>query len=144
MAKLILIRHGQSLWNAENRFTGWVDSPLSFIGKEEAKKAGRLILETKIDIQHCYTSFLTRAISTLSLLLNQINKNNLDIIKCWELNERHYGSLTGLNKSETEKRIGLDLFLKYRRSWKIAHPQIKSDNKNLQLFSHLNKRFCHY
>ena len=139
MNQLILIRHGQSLWNAENRFTGWVDSPLSERGIREAIKAGRLIKEFNIDIEEAFTSFLSRAIDTLNFLLKELDKNNLIINKTWYLNERHYGSLTGLNKEETKKKIGESLFLKYRRSWDIAPPPMEKNNKNISLFGTLNK-----
>ena len=139
MNRLILIRHGQSLWNAENRFTGWVDSPLSERGIREAIKAGRLIKEFNIDIEEAFTSFLSRAIDTLNFLLKELDKNNLIINKTWYLNERHYGSLTGLNKEETKKKIGESLFLKYRRSWDIAPPPMEKNNKNISLFGSLNK-----
>ncbi len=139
MNRLILIRHGQSLWNAENRFTGWVDSPLSERGIREAIKAGRLIKEFNIDIEEAFTSFLSRAINTLNFLLKELDKNNLIINKTWYLNERHYGSLTGLNKEETKKKIGESLFLKYRRSWDIAPPPMEKNNKNISLFGGLNK-----
>ena len=139
MNRLILIRHGQSLWNAENRFTGWVDSPLSERGIQEAIKAGKLIKEFNIDIEEAFTSFLSRAIDTLNFLLKELDKNNLIINKTWYLNERHYGSLTGLNKEETKQKIGESLFLKYRRSWDIAPPPMEKNNKNISLFSSLNK-----
>ena len=139
MNRLILIRHGQSLWNAENRFTGWVDSPLSERGIQEAIKAGRLIKEFNIDIEEAFTSFLSRAIDTLNFLLKELDKNNLIINKTWYLNERHYGSLTGLNKEETKQKIGESLFLKYRRSWDIAPPPMEKNNKNTSLFGSLNK-----
>ena len=139
MKRLILIRHGQSLWNAENRFTGWVDSPLSERGIQEAIKAGRLIKEFNIDIEEAFTSFLSRAIDTLNFLLKELDKNNLIINKTWYLNERHYGSLTGLNKEETKQKIGESLFLKYRRSWDIAPPPMEKNNKNISLFGSLNK-----
>ena len=139
MKRLILIRHGQSLWNAENRFTGWVDSPLSERGVQEAIKAGRLIKEFNIDVEEAFTSFLSRAIDTLNFLLKELGKNNLIINKTWYLNERHYGSLTGLNKEETKQKIGESLFLKYRRSWNIAPPPMEKNNKNISLFGSLNK-----
>ena len=139
MKRLILIRHGQSLWNAENRFTGWVDSPLSERGIQEAIKAGRLIKEFNIDIEEAFTSYLSRAFDTLSFLLKELDKNNLIINKTWYLNERHYGSLTGLNKKETKQKIGESLFLKYRRSWDIAPPPMEKNNKNISLFGNLNK-----
>ena len=139
MKRLILIRHGQSLWNAENRFTGWVDSPLSERGIQEAIKAGRLIKEFNIDIEEAFTSYLSRAVDTLNFLLKELDKKNLIINKTWYLNERHYGSLTGLNKEETKQKIGESLFLKYRRSWNIAPPPMEKNNKNISLFGSLNK-----
>lgn len=139
MKKLILIRHGQSLWNAENKFTGWVDSSLSRRGIQEAKKAGKLLKKLDVDIQVAFTSFLSRAIDTLNLLLKEINKSNLKVNKTWYLNERHYGSLTGLNKEEIKKRIGEYLFFQYRRSWNKAPPPIKKNDKNIDLYGSLNK-----
>ena len=139
MKQLVLIRHGQSLWNAENKFTGWVDSPLSQRGIQEAIKAGKLIKEFDLDIQIAFTSFLSRAINTLNILLKEINKSNLTVNKTWNLNERHYGSLTGLNKEETKKEIGESLFLKYRRSWETAPPPIKENDKNILQYGSLNK-----
>ena len=139
MKQLILIRHGQSLWNAENKFTGWVDSRLSERGKQEAIKAGKLIKEFNVDVEVVFTSFLSRAIDTLNLLLKQLNKSDLIVNKTWYLNERHYGSLTGLNKEETKRKIGESLFLNYRRSWDIAPPSMKKNDKNMSLFGSLNK-----
>ena len=139
MKRLILIRHGQSLWNAENKFTGWVDSPLSDRGIQEAIKAGKLIKEFNIDIESAFTSFLSRAIDTLNFLLKELDKSNLIVNKTWYLNERHYGSLTGLNKEETKQKIGESLFLKYRRSWDIAPPAMQKNDKNISLFGSLNK-----
>ncbi len=139
MKQLVLIRHGQSLWNAENKFTGWVDSSLSQRGIKEAIKAGKLIKEFDLDFQIAFTSFLSRAVDTLNILLKEINKSNLIVNKTWKLNERHYGSLTGLNKEETKKEIGESLFLKYRRSWEIAPPPIKKNDKNILLYGSLNK-----
>ena len=139
MKRLILIRHGQSLWNAENKFTGWVDSPLSDLGIQEAIKAGKLIKEFNIDIEVAFTSFLSRAIDTLDFLLKELDKSNLIVNKTWYLNERHYGSLTGLNKEKTKQKIGESLFLKYRRSWDIAPPPMEKNDKNITLFGSLNK-----
>ena len=102
MGKLIFIRHGQSLWNAENRFTGWVDVDLSERGVEEAKESGKLIKDLNLDFQSYHTSFLTRAIRTLEIIMKILNKTD-ELKKSWKLNERHYGALTGLNKSETKK-----------------------------------------
>jgi len=137
MSKLILIRHGQSIWNAENRFTGWVDVDLSPTGILEAKKSGQLIRNLKINVDKSYTSFLKRAIRTLEVVLEE-NNLKLALNTSWEINERHYGSLTGLNKEETKKKIGEDQFKKYRRSWDVSPPSISKDDKNLFLFSPLN------
>ena len=138
MTKLILTRHGQSIWNAENRFTGWVDVDLSVKGIEEADKSGQIIKELNIKIDVSYTSYLKRAIKTLTSILK---KNNLELKfnTAWQLNERHYGSLTGLNKEETKKKIGKDQFKKYRRSWDIAPPPMEEKSEYLSLFSPLNE-----
>ena len=137
MTKLILTRHGQSLWNAENRFTGWVDVDLSEKGVLEAKKSGQLIKKLKIRIDVSYTSFLKRAIKTLTTILQE-NNLELKFNTSWEINERHYGSLTGLNKEQTKNKIGEEQFKKYRRSWDIAPPPMPEDDKNKFLFSPLN------
>ena len=139
MKILILIRHGQSLWNAENKFTGWVDSPLSERGIQEAVKAGKLIKELNVNVEVAFTSFLTRAIDTLNLLLKELDRSDFIVNKTWYLNERHYGSLTGLNKKETKQKIGESLFLKYRRSWDIAPPRMEKNDKNISLFGSLNE-----
>ena len=137
MSKLILIRHGQSVWNAENRFTGWVDVDLSEKGVSEAQKSGQLIKNLNINIDISFTSFLKRAIKTLTTILQE-NSLELKFNSSWELNERHYGSLTGLNKDETKKKIGEEKFKKYRRSWNISPPPISENDKNNNLFSPLN------
>ena len=137
MSKLILTRHGQSIWNAENRFTGWVDVDLSEKGREEAKKAGDLINKLSINIDISYTSYLKRAIETLTIILKKINLS-MKFNTAWELNERHYGSLTGLNKEETKKKIGEEQFKKYRRSWDVAPPLIAKDSNYIEKFSPLN------
>jgi len=137
MSKLILTRHGQSIWNAENRFTGWVDVDLSDKGVKEAEKSGELIKKLNIKINISYTSYLKRAIKTLTTILQ---KNNLELKfnTAWQLNERHYGSLTGLNKEETKKKIGDKQFKKYRRSWDVPPPPMPDDSKYLSNFSPLN------
>ena len=137
MTKLILTRHGQSVWNAENRFTGWVDVDLSNKGVQEAEKSGQLIKELKIKIDVSYTSYLKRAIKTLTTIL-KINNLELKFNTAWQLNERHYGSLTGLNKEETKKKIGEEQFKKYRRSWDIAPPPMNAESDYQTLFSPLN------
>ena len=137
MSKLILTRHGQSVWNAENRFTGWVDVDLSERGILEAQKSGQLIKKLNISIDVSYTSFLKRAIKTLTTILKE-NNLELKFNTCWEINERHYGSLTGLNKEETKNKIGEEQFKKYRRSWDIAPPAMPENANNHSLFSPLN------
>ncbi len=117
MSHLILVRHGQSEWNLENRFTGWVDVELAPKGKLEACKAGELIKELNLSIDFFYSSFQKRAIDTLKLILNTIRVKNDHITKAWELNERHYGSLTGLNKDEMKKKLGEKQIHIFRRSW---------------------------
>jgi len=137
MSKLILTRHGQSIWNAENRFTGWVDVDLSKQGVLEARKSGKLIKDLNISIDVSYTSFLKRAIKTLAVILEE-NNLKLRLNTYWEINERHYGSLTGLNKNEKKKKIGEEQFVKYRRSWDISPPPMSETDKNQSLFSPLN------
>jgi 2,3-bisphosphoglycerate-dependent phosphoglycerate mutase len=139
MSKLFLVRHGQSEWNSQNRFTGWVDVNLSDQGRAEAKKSGKMLNALNINIDFFYTSFLKRAINTLEIILSEINKDNINYIKAWELNERHYGSLTGLDKDEMKKKLGEELFKKYRRSWDIAPPPQEDNSENEKLYSPLNK-----
>ena len=138
MIKIILVRHGQSEWNAKNRFTGWVDARLSDKGKLEAKLAGALIKNLNIkDLIH-YTSYLRRAKNTLEIILNQINCKKKLINESWELNERHYGSFTGLNKTETKIKLGESVLKNYRRSWDMAPPPIDKNSLYLKKFSKLN------
>ena len=118
MSYLILIRHGQSTWNLENRFTGWVDVDLTENGKLEAKKAGELIKKLNIKIDYYYSSFQLRANNTLKII-QTILDDNQNFIKAWELNERHYGILTGLNKIEMGKKIGEEKVHLFRRSWDL-------------------------
>ena len=127
MSHLILVRHGQSEWNSQKRFTGWVDIDLTAQGKLEAVKAGELIKEKKININYFYTSLQKRAINTLNLILSTLRVKDKKIIKAWELNERHYGALTGLNKDEMRKIYGEQKILEFRRSWSIAPKPL---NKN--------------
>tara|TARA_B100000780_G_scaffold191025_1_gene134524 strand:+ start:397 stop:1116 length:720 start_codon:yes stop_codon:yes gene_type:complete len=137
MSKLILTRHGQSVWNAENRFTGWVDVDLSQKGILEAQKSGQLIKSLNINIDISYTSFLKRAIKTLTTILQE-NNLELKFNTSWEINERHYGALTGMNKEETKKKFGAEQFQNYRRSWDISPPPMSETDKNRTLFSPLN------
>ena len=117
MSHLILIRHGQSQWNLENKFTGWVDVELSPQGKLEACKAGELIRELKIKFDYFFSSYQKRSIDTLKLVLNTMRIKDDQIVKAWELNERHYGALTGLNKDEMRKKYGEEQIHIFRRSW---------------------------
>lgn len=120
MSKLILLRHGQSQWNLENRFTGWVDVPLSERGIKEAKEAGAKLKELSIDC--AYTSVLQRASETLHLALKETRKNSIPIIRNAALNERHYGELQGLNKEETARKFGKEKVHLWRRSYDVAPP----------------------
>tara|TARA_B100000686_G_scaffold277951_1_gene297678 strand:- start:1673 stop:2386 length:714 start_codon:yes stop_codon:yes gene_type:complete len=128
MNNLILVRHGQSQWNREKRFTGWVDINLSEEGKSEAKYAGKLIKKLNIDFHACFTSQLKRAINTLTIILDTLNNSNSKIIKAWELNERHYGALTGFNKDEIIKKHGSKQVQIWRRSFDIAPPLMESEH----------------
>ena len=118
MSNIILIRHGESTWNLEKRFTGWVDVDLTENGKHEAKKAGELINKLNIKIDYYYSSLQLRAINTLKIIQETLNDNK-DFIKAWELNERHYGILTGLNKIEMSQKLGEEKVHQFRRSWEL-------------------------
>ena len=128
MSNLILVRHGQSEWNLENRFTGWVDVDLAPKGKLEACKAGELIKEKKIKFDYFFTSYQKRAINTLKLILNTLRIKDAPIVKAWQLNERHYGSLTGLNKDEMKKQLGEKKVHEFRRSWDIPPDPLSKNN----------------
>jgi len=118
MSYLILIRHGQSTWNLDKRFTGWVDVDLTENGKLEAKKAGDLIKSQNIEVDYYYSSFQLRAINTLKLVQESLNYKQ-NFIKAWQLNERHYGALTGLNKVEMIEKLGEKKVYQFRRSWDL-------------------------
>ena len=118
MSFLILIRHGQSIWNLEKRFTGWVDVDLTKKGISEAEKAGQLIKERKIEINYYYSSLQLRANNTLNIIQTVLNHKK-DFFRAWQLNERHYGALTGLNKVEMSEKIGEDKVYEFRRSWDV-------------------------
>ena len=128
MSKLVLIRHGQSIWNSENRFTGWVDVDLSEKGVKEAETAGLLLKSENILFDFYYTSLLKRAYRTLEIIL-QKNWRKRKFTKAWELNERHYGSLTGFNKDEMRKKLGEKQFKLYRRSWDIPPPELDENSE---------------
>jgi len=120
MSHLILVRHGQSQWNLEKRFTGWVDVDLAPNGKLEACKAGELIKELKLNLDFFFCSYQKRAIETLDLILNTLRIKNNNVIKSWQLNERHYGALTGLNKDEMKIKLGEKKIKEFRRSWDVS------------------------
>jgi 2,3-bisphosphoglycerate-dependent phosphoglycerate mutase len=122
MPTLVLIRHGQSSWNLENRFTGWWDVNLTELGIEEARAAGTLLAEKGLDFDLCFTSLQTRAIKTLNIALEAMGRLWLPVEKDWRLNERHYGGLTGLNKAETAALHGDDQVKVWRRSFDIPPP----------------------
>jgi 2,3-bisphosphoglycerate-dependent phosphoglycerate mutase len=125
MPTLVLLRHGQSQWNLENRFTGWWDVDLSPAGVEEARLAGALLREKGFDFDCCFTSVLTRAIRTLNLLLHEMGRSWLPVTKDWHLNERHYGGLTGLNKQEMIDKVGAEQVKMWRRSYDIPPPPLE-------------------
>jgi 2,3-bisphosphoglycerate-dependent phosphoglycerate mutase len=125
MAKLVLVRHGQSQWNLENRFTGWVDSPLTDLGREEARKAGERLRGIRFD--KAYTSVLARAQETLTIMLDVLGQQELPVEKDMALNERHYGALQGLNKKETAEKYGDEQVHIWRRSYDVAPPKDRTE-----------------
>ena len=128
MNNLILVRHGQSLWNKEKRFTGWADIDLTEKGRQEAKHAGILIKKLNFEFNACFTSYQKRAINTLNIILGVLNKPKIEIYKAWELNERHSGNLTGLNKNEMIKKHGSKQVHIWRRSFNISPPPMDLSN----------------
>jgi 2,3-bisphosphoglycerate-dependent phosphoglycerate mutase len=128
MPTLVLLRHGQSQWNLENRFTGWWDVDLSDQGVAEARAAGVLLKERGHDFDCCFTSVLTRAIRTLHLVLHELDSLWLPVAKDWHLNERHYGGLTGLNKQEMIDKVGAEQVKIWRRSYDIPPPPLPEDS----------------
>ena len=128
MPTLVLLRHGQSQWNLENRFTGWWDVDLTDKGIDEARSAGRLLRAEGFDFDCCFTSVLTRAIRTLHLVLHEMDRLWLPVTKDWRLNERHYGGLTGLNKQEMIDKVGAEQVQIWRRSYDIPPPPLPDDS----------------
>jgi 2,3-bisphosphoglycerate-dependent phosphoglycerate mutase len=126
MHKLVLIRHGESTWNLENRFTGWTDVDLTATGVQQAQAAGRLLKAEGYEFDLCQTSVLKRAIHTLWHCLDAMDRTWLPVVKSWRLNERHYGALQGLNKAETAKKFGDDQVLVWRRSYDIPPPALEA------------------
>ena len=143
MSYLILVRHGQSKWNLEKRFTGWVDVDLTENGKLEAEKAGNLIKKKNILIDQYYSSLQLRANNTLKIIQKVLNDKK-DFVKAWQINERHYGALTGLNKIEMSHKIGEDKVYEFRRSWEIKPDPLSKDSPyhpvNIDAFKNVPKK----
>jgi|TARA_B100001094_G_scaffold249522_1_gene246829 2,3-bisphosphoglycerate-dependent phosphoglycerate mutase len=144
MSFLILVRHGQSVWNLENRFTGWVDIDLTEKGKLEAEKSGKLIKKQNIEINFYYSSLQLRANNTLNIIQEVLNDKK-DYVKAWQLNERHYGALTGLNKVEMSIKIGEKKVHEFRRSWDIKPEPLNKESlyhpMNIDVYKDLPKKF---
>ena len=128
MIKLVLVRHGQSEWNLENKFTGWTDVELSENGVKEAKEAGRVLKEKGFSFDMAYTSELKRAQNTLKYILDEMGESDIPVKRSWRLNERHYGALQGLNKDETREKYGADQVLLWRRSIDVKPPELSEDD----------------
>lgn len=141
--KLVIIRHGESEWNKLNLFTGWSDVDLSPKGIEEAKSAGKNLKDKGLDFDICYTSYLKRAIHTLNLALEQMDREWLPVIKTYKLNERHYGALQGLNKAETAEKYGEEQVKIWRRSFAVRPPVLDKTSiqnpKNQEQYRGINK-----
>ena len=137
--KLVLIRHGESEWNLENRFTGWKDVDLSPKGMEEAKSAGKILKEMNLVFDVAYTSYLKRAIKTLNIVLEEMDELYIPVNKSWRLNERHYGALQGLNKAETAKKYGDEQVHIWRRSFDINPPAI---DENSEYYPKSDRRYA--
>lgn len=131
MYKLVLLRHGESLWNKQNRFTGWTDVDLTEKGASEAVDAGRLLKKEGYAFDRAYTSVLKRAIKTLNIVLEELDLLWLPVGHSWRLNERHYGALQGLNKAETAQRFGDEQVLTWRRSYATSPPPLGEDDERL-------------
>ncbi len=129
MIKLVLVRHGQSMWNLENRFTGWTDVELSEQGIKEAKEAGKVLKEKGFGFDVAYTSVLKRANDTLGYILKELGEQDIPVKKSWRLNERHYGALQGLNKDETKEKYGEEQVLLWRRSTDVRPPALSKDDE---------------
>ena len=129
MIKLVLVRHGQSMWNLENRFTGWTDVELSEQGIKETKEAGKVLKEKGFSFDVAYTSVLKRANDTLGYILEELGEQDIPVKKSWRLNERHYGALQGLNKDETREKYGEEQVLLWRRSTDVRPPALSKDDE---------------
>lgn len=144
MYKLILVRHGESEWNKLNLFTGWTDVELSETGRKEAKAAGQGLLEKGVKFDICFTSYLKRAIHTLNIILDEMDLAYLPVIKAWQLNERHYGALQGLNKAETAEKYGEAQVKLWRRSYDVPPPALEPDDarcpKNQEIYKNVDEK----
>ena len=129
MKKVVLIRHGESVWNKENRFTGWTDVDLSEKGVAEAHKAGKLLKEEDFCFEKAYTSYLKRAVKTLNVVLDEMDLDWIPVEKSWRLNEKHYGMLQGLNKAETAEKYGDDQVLIWRRSYDVPPTPLEKEDE---------------
>jgi 2,3-bisphosphoglycerate-dependent phosphoglycerate mutase len=129
MKKIVLIRHGESTWNQQNRFTGWVDVGLTERGMQEALEAGRALIQGGYSFDVAYTSVLKRAIKTLWIVLEEMDLMWIPVYRSWRLNERHYGSLQGLNKTETAGRFGMEQVMIWRRSYDVQPPSLSKDDE---------------
>ena len=148
MIKIVLLRHGQSTWNRENRFTGWTDVPLTKLGIKEAKKAGQIMKEKGFTFDVVFTSVLKRAIDTTNIVIKKMGLRKIKVYKSWRLNERHYGALQGLNKSEMAAKYGEEQVLKWRRSYDIRPPALNKGDKrwpgNDSKYKNIDKKFLLY
>ncbi len=140
MAQLVIIRHGQSFWNLENRFTGWTDIPLTDAGRQEAHLAATLLLQAGFSFDAAFTSVLKRAIHTLWIILEDMSLEWIPVYRAWELNERHYGALQGLNKAEMAARLGEGLVRSWRRSYAASPPTLEWDDSRHPRF---DRRYAH-
>ena len=136
MYKVVLLRHGESQWNLDNRFTGWTDVDLSEKGIEEAKAAGKILKEKGFSFDIAYTSVLKRALRTLWLALDEMDLLWIPVIKSWRLNERHYGALQGLNKAETAALHGDEKVLIWRRSYDVPPPELEKTDERFPAMIH--------
>jgi len=128
MHTLVLVRHGQSQWNLENRFTGWTDVPLSPLGESEALAGAKALIDAGLTFDLCFTSYLKRAVKTLDIILEAMDLMWLPVTKSWKLNERHYGSLQGLNKAEMTEKFGEKQVFEWRRSYDVRPPALENDD----------------
>ena len=139
MGKLIVVRHGKSLWNVENIFTGWTDVDLASEGIEEAKKAGELLKKSNLSVDICFSSYLKRAIRTNWIILDTSDMMHIDCIYSWRLNERHYGAWQGRNKDEVKKEVGEEMFWKIRRGYDTPPPVLTENSQHPKFETKYNR-----